>query len=109
MGYLSYGLCCVGDLGVLSAQPTARLGNSLAMIGETAGIASTIGLQQQTPEVLVQMAAACSSVIAGLGVRQPHQVNPHLVKGLNRVLCQILVAELRTLVVLECPVKYENY
>ena len=59
MGYLSYGLFCVGDLGVLSAQPTARLGNSLVMIGVTAGIASTIGLQQQTPEVLVQMAAAC--------------------------------------------------
>jgi len=59
MGYLASGLCCIGALGGLSSQPTARLGNSLGMIGVTAGIASTIGLLQPTPEVLVQMAATC--------------------------------------------------
>eukprot|EP00090_Calanus_glacialis_P021091 TRINITY_DN3253_c0_g1_i1.p1 TRINITY_DN3253_c0_g1~~TRINITY_DN3253_c0_g1_i1.p1 ORF type:complete len:1057 (+),score=324.79 TRINITY_DN3253_c0_g1_i1:176-3346(+) len=64
MGYLASGLCCIGALGGLSAQPTARLGNSLGMIGVTAGIASTIGLLQPSPEVLVQMAATCG--IGGL-------------------------------------------
>merc|ERR1719470_512765 len=64
MGYLASGLCCIGALGGLSAQPTARLGNSLGMIGVTAGIASTIGLLQLTPEVLTQMAATCG--IGGL-------------------------------------------
>merc|ERR1719318_2288543 len=64
MGYLASGLCCIGALGGLSAQPTARLGNSLGMIGVTAGIASTIGLLQPTPEVLTRMAATCG--IGGL-------------------------------------------
>jgi NAD(P) transhydrogenase len=58
MGYLASGLCSIGDLGGLFAQPTTRLGNSLGMIGVTTGIASTIGLLQPTPEVLVQMEAA---------------------------------------------------
>merc|ERR1711910_180228 len=62
MGYLAAGLCCIGALGGLSAQPTARLGNALGMIGVTSGIASTIGLLQPTPEVLAQMAGT-----AGIG------------------------------------------
>merc|ERR1712027_53998 len=64
MGYLASGLCCIGALGGLSAQPTARLGNALGMIGVTAGIASTVGLLQPNPEVLTQMAV----VAAGGGV-----------------------------------------
>jgi len=62
MGYLASGLCCIGALGGLSAQPTARLGNALGMIGVTAGIASTIGLLSPSPEVLAQMAGT-----AGIG------------------------------------------
>merc|ERR1712042_219306 len=61
MGYLASGLCCIGALGGLSAQPTARLGNALGMIGVTAGIASTVGLLQPSPEVLAQMAATCGA------------------------------------------------
>ena len=59
MGYLASGLCCIGALGGLSAQPTARLGNALGMIGVTAGIAFTVGLLQPSREVLTQMAATC--------------------------------------------------
>jgi len=59
MGYLASGLCCIGALGGLSAQPTARLGNTLGMIGVTTGIAATIGLVQPSPEVLTQMLATC--------------------------------------------------
>merc|ERR1719347_1452556 len=62
MGYLASGLCCIGALGGLSSQPTARLGNSLGMIGVTSGIAATLGLLQPTPEVLTQMAGT-----AGIG------------------------------------------
>jgi len=64
MGYLASGLCCIGALGGLSAQPTARLGNALGMIGVTAGIASTIGLLSPSPEVLAQMAG--TAAIGGL-------------------------------------------
>merc|ERR1712115_542595 len=62
MGYLASGLCCIGALGGLSAQPTARLGNALGMIGVTSGVAATIGLLNPSPEVLAQMAGT-----AGIG------------------------------------------
>merc|ERR1711974_448146 len=65
MAYLASGLCCIGALGGLSAQPTARLGNALGMIGVTAGIASTIGLLQPNPEVLAQM---IGTAVAGAGI-----------------------------------------
>merc|ERR1712117_724225 len=55
MGYLASGLCCIGALGGLSAQPTARLGNALGIIGVSSGIAATLGLLQPNPEVLAQM------------------------------------------------------
>merc|ERR1739844_495649 len=43
MAYLASSLCCVGALGGLSAQPTARLGNALGMIGVSGGVACTLG------------------------------------------------------------------
>ncbi len=43
MAYLTSSLCCVGALGGLSAQPTARLGNALGMIGVSGGVAATLG------------------------------------------------------------------
>jgi len=55
MAYLASSLCCIGALGGLSAQPTARLGNALGMIGVSGGIAATLGLLQPNPEVLAQM------------------------------------------------------
>lgn len=55
MAYLTSGLCCIGALGGLSAQPTARLGNALGIIGVSSGIAATLGLLQPNPEVLTQM------------------------------------------------------
>jgi len=61
MAYLTSGLCCIGALGGLSAQPTARLGNALGIIGVTSGIAATLGLLQPSPEVLAQMAMTCGA------------------------------------------------
>jgi NAD(P) transhydrogenase len=37
LAYLAASLCCVGALGGLSNQTTARLGNSLGMIGVALG------------------------------------------------------------------------
>merc|ERR1711887_54986 len=62
MAYLASGLACIGALGGLSAQPTARLGNALGMIGVSTGVAATLGLLQPNPEVLAQMAGT-----AGIG------------------------------------------
>ncbi|CAF0796416.1 unnamed protein product [Rotaria sp. Silwood1] len=43
LAYLAASLCCVGALGGLSNQTTARLGNSLGMIGVSLGLAATLG------------------------------------------------------------------
>ncbi|CAM4799862.1 unnamed protein product [Rotaria magnacalcarata] len=43
LAYLAASLCCVGALGGLSNQKTARLGNSLGMIGVSLGLAATLG------------------------------------------------------------------
>lgn len=56
--YLASSLCCVGALGGLSSQPTARLGNALGMIGVTTGIVATLGQLNISPELAIQMAAA---------------------------------------------------
>ena len=50
MGYLASGLCCIEELEGLSAQPAARLGNALGMIGVTTDIASTIDLLSPSSE-----------------------------------------------------------
>jgi hypothetical protein len=55
MAYLASSLCCIGALGGLSAQPTARLGNALGIIGVSTGIAATLGLLQPTPEVRIRL------------------------------------------------------
>ncbi|KAB7497775.1 NAD(P) transhydrogenase, mitochondrial [Armadillidium nasatum] len=60
MAYLAASLCCVGALAGLSNQKTARLGNTLGMIGVTGGIASTVGYLAPTYPVLAQMLGAAS-------------------------------------------------
>ncbi len=58
MAYLTSSLCCVGALAGLSAQPTARLGNALGMIGVSGGVAATLGQILPSQPVLAQMALA---------------------------------------------------
>lgn len=58
MMYLGSGLCCVGALAGLSNQKTARLGNTLGMIGVAGGVAATLGALKPSPELLAQMSAA---------------------------------------------------
>eukprot|EP00088_Acartia_fossae_P059293 TRINITY_DN701_c0_g1_i4.p1 TRINITY_DN701_c0_g1~~TRINITY_DN701_c0_g1_i4.p1 ORF type:complete len:1059 (+),score=355.56 TRINITY_DN701_c0_g1_i4:149-3325(+) len=61
MAYLTSSLCCIGALGGLSTQPTARLGNALGMIGVSSGIAATLGLLQPSHPVLAQMFATAGA------------------------------------------------
>lgn len=56
--YLGSGLCCVGALAGLSNQTTARVGNTLGMMGVAGGIAATLGALKPSPELLAQMSAA---------------------------------------------------
>lgn len=58
LAYLASSLCCVGALGGLSTQPTARLGNALGMIGVSTGLAATLGQLNISPELAIQMAGA---------------------------------------------------
>jgi len=58
LAYLASSLCCVGALGGLSSQPTARLGNALGMIGVSTGLAATLGQLNISPELAIQMGAA---------------------------------------------------
>lgn len=55
MVYLASSMCCVGALGGLSSQKTARLGNALGMLGVSGGIAATLGSLSPSADVLVQM------------------------------------------------------
>lgn len=58
MAYLASSLCCVGALGGLSSQPTARLGNTLGMMGVSTGLVATLGQLDVSTEVLMQMGGA---------------------------------------------------
>ncbi len=53
--YLAASLCCVGALGGLSNQKTARLGNSLGIIGVTSGLAATLGQLNIPTDLAIQM------------------------------------------------------
>lgn len=62
MAYLAASLCCVGALAGLSSQKTARLGNTLGMIGVSGGIAATLGQIAPNIDVMIQMGG-----VAGIG------------------------------------------
>ncbi|KAI4879671.1 hypothetical protein NFI96_032000, partial [Prochilodus magdalenae] len=86
MMYLGSGLCCVGALGGLSTQSTARLGNALGMIGVAGGIAATLGGLKPSPELLGQMTAAMAvGGTAGLAIAKKIQISdlPQLVAAFH--------------------------
>merc|ERR1711931_12388 len=86
MAYLTSGLCCIGALGGLSAQPTARLGNALGIIGVSSGIAATLGILQPNPEVLTQMAVcAGAGGVLGTGIAKKIEITdlPQLVAAFH--------------------------
>uniref|UniRef100_A0A668AVP4 proton-translocating NAD(P)(+) transhydrogenase n=1 Tax=Myripristis murdjan TaxID=586833 RepID=A0A668AVP4_9TELE len=86
MMYLGSGLCCVGALGGLSNQSTARLGNALGMMGVAGGIAATLGALKPNPELLAQMSAAMAvGGTAGLAIAKRIQITdlPQLVAAFH--------------------------
>ncbi|CAF1265848.1 unnamed protein product [Didymodactylos carnosus] len=66
LAYLAASLCCVGALGGLSNQSTARLGNNLAMIGVATGLTATLGSIALDVPILTQIGAAMT-LGGGLG------------------------------------------
>ncbi|XP_077479261.1 NAD(P) transhydrogenase, mitochondrial [Stigmatopora argus] len=86
MMYLGSGMCCVGALAGLSNQSTARLGNTLGMMGVAGGIAATLGALKPSPELLTQMSAAMAvGGTAGLTIAKRIQITdlPQLVAAFH--------------------------
>ncbi|CAF1023458.1 unnamed protein product [Rotaria sordida] len=63
LAYLAASLCCVGALGGLNNQKTARLGNSLGMIGVSLGLAATLGGIQLDMPLVTQIGSTMSTGI----------------------------------------------
>ncbi|XP_063137853.1 NAD(P) transhydrogenase, mitochondrial isoform X4 [Rattus norvegicus] len=84
--YLGSGLCCVGALGGLSTQGTARLGNALGMIGVAGGLAATLGGLKPDPQLLAQMSGAMAmGGTIGLAIAKRIQISdlPQLVAAFH--------------------------
>ena len=64
MTYLASSAACIGAIGCLANQKTARTGNALGMMGVTGGIAATAGLLAPDAAVTAQL---IGSLGAGLG------------------------------------------
>ncbi|CAM9367023.1 unnamed protein product [Discosporangium mesarthrocarpum] len=58
-------VCCIGGIGGLSSQSTARLGNVLGMSGVAFGVAATVGTLSPGPAQLAQLAALMG--VGGIG------------------------------------------
>ncbi|KAH0504979.1 NAD(P) transhydrogenase, mitochondrial [Microtus ochrogaster] len=86
--YLGSGLCCVGALGGLSTQGTARLGNALGMIGVAGGLAATLGGLKPDLQLLAQMSGAMAmGGTIGLAIAKRIQISdlPQLVAAFHRL------------------------
>lgn len=57
MAYLGSSAACIGSIACLSQQKTAQLGNALAVLGVTGGVATTLAATPTPFPLLVQMAA----------------------------------------------------
>ena len=53
MAYLAASLSCIGALGGLAKQSTARMGNALGILGVSLGVAATLGIVHFPNEVLI--------------------------------------------------------
>ena len=66
MGYLAASLCCIGGINGLSTQKTARVGNSLGIIGVSSGIITALCALNFPPSIMFQ-ALSLLSVGGALG------------------------------------------
>ena len=53
--YLAAAVLCIGAIGALSDQKTARIGNTLGLLGVSTGIAATLGGIGGSPELYAQI------------------------------------------------------
>ncbi|WKY17329.1 hypothetical protein Q1695_001716 [Nippostrongylus brasiliensis] len=86
LAYLGSSLCCVGALGGLSSQTTARVGNALGMTGVAGGLAATLGILNPDHDTLIQMGTAIGlGSLIGLGIAQRIKVSdlPQLVAAFH--------------------------
>lgn len=54
MAYLASSGLCIGAIGCLSSQKTARLGNTLGLLGVGGGVAACLGAMGGDPALLAQ-------------------------------------------------------
>ncbi|EYC00527.1 hypothetical protein Y032_0115g517 [Ancylostoma ceylanicum] len=86
LAYLGSSLCCVGALGGLSSQKTARVGNALGMTGVAGGLAATLGVLNPDQDTLMQMGGAVGlGSLIGLGIASKIKVSdlPQLVAAFH--------------------------
>jgi NAD(P) transhydrogenase len=57
MAFLASSTCCIGAIGGLASQSTARMGNMLGVVGVGTGILATLASVAPSPAVLTQMGA----------------------------------------------------
>ena len=55
MAYLASSALCIGAIGCLSHQSTARIGNALGLVGVSGGIAATLGAVSGSPALYAQI------------------------------------------------------
>lgn len=55
MAYLASSALCIGAIGCLSQQSTARIGNALGIVGVSGGIAATLGAISGSPALYAQI------------------------------------------------------
>ena len=58
MAYLASSGLCIGAIGCLSSQKTARLGNTLGLLGVGGGVAACLGAMGGDPALLAQTLGA---------------------------------------------------
>lgn len=61
MAYLASSALCIGAIGCLSQQSTARIGNALGIVGVSGGIAATLGAISGSPALYAQ-------ILGGMGL-----------------------------------------
>ncbi len=63
MAYLASSGLCIGAIGCLSSQKTARLGNTLGLLGVGGGVAACLGAMGGDPALLAQTVGASAASV----------------------------------------------
>uniref|UniRef100_H2ZIS5 NAD(P) transhydrogenase, mitochondrial n=1 Tax=Ciona savignyi TaxID=51511 RepID=H2ZIS5_CIOSA len=111
MMYFISGLCCVGALGGLSKQSTARMGNALGIIGVSGGIVATLGCIAPSTALLTQMCGAMGvGGLTGLAIAKSIEITtlPQLVAAFHSLVGLAAVMTCMAEFMIEHPHLAEN-